>query len=54
MNRLLARVQDAARARAVYRRTVNEIANISPDVARDLGIDPSDAERIARKAVYGR
>lgn len=39
--------------RAAYRRTVSEIRSMSPAVAMDLGIFPEDAEKLARKAVYG-
>ena len=40
--------------RAAYNRTVREIRGLSTNVALDLGIFKSDAEKIARKAVYGR
>ena len=43
----------AARKQALYRRTRDEIARMPTDVAIDLGIYPGDADRIARKAVYG-
>ncbi len=38
---------------AAYRRTVREIRSMPLDVALDLGIHKGDAEKIARKAVYG-
>ena len=54
MNKLLNKMQDAVRARAAYRRTVSEIRRMPLDVALDLGLDPTDATRIAHQAVYGR
>ncbi|MCX7890684.1 MAG: hypothetical protein N2422_13320 [Rhodobacteraceae bacterium] len=39
--------------RASYRRTVAAIRSMPLDVALDLDIYPGDAERIARRAVYG-
>ncbi|WP_225027090.1 hypothetical protein [Xinfangfangia pollutisoli] len=46
--------KEAARKRALYRRTRDEIARLPKAVAWDLAISPSDAERLAREAVYGR
>lgn len=43
----------AARKRADYIRTRNEIARLPLDIALDLDIYPGDAAKIARKAVYG-
>lgn len=54
MKPLLSRVQDALRSRAAYRRTVRELRRLPLDVALDLDLYPSDAEIIARRAVYGR
>ncbi|WP_168732884.1 hypothetical protein [Aliigemmobacter aestuarii] len=39
--------------RARYISTRDEIARMPLDVALDLGIYPGDADRIARRAVYG-
>ncbi|WP_157772639.1 DUF1127 domain-containing protein [Pseudoponticoccus marisrubri] len=39
--------------RANYRRTVRELRDLPPAVARDLGVTPENAEALARKAVYG-
>lgn len=50
---LFAAYRDFATKRALYRRTRDEIARLSPSEARDLGIFPADAERIAREAVWG-
>lgn len=36
-----------------YRRTVRELRQLPLDVALDLDIYPGDAEKIARRAVYG-
>jgi hypothetical protein len=54
MNKLLNQIQGAARTRAAYRRTLSEIQQMPLDVALDLGIDRTAAERIAHIAVYGR
>jgi uncharacterized protein YjiS (DUF1127 family) len=48
------RLMAAARDRARYRQTRNEIARMPLDVALDLGIHPGDAEDLARKAVWGK
>lgn len=39
--------------RAAYHRTRRELRAMPLDVARDLDIDPSKADRLARRAVYG-
>jgi uncharacterized protein YjiS (DUF1127 family) len=44
----------AARDRARFRQTRNEIARMPLDVALDLGIYPGDADELARKAVWGK
>ncbi|MEF3046682.1 hypothetical protein [Pseudotabrizicola sp. L79] len=46
-------LRNSARTYALYRKTRAEIANMPLNVARDLDIYPGDADRIARKAVYG-
>lgn len=51
---LIERLQAAARKRADYRRTRDEIARLPLDVALDLNIYPGDADRMAYAAVYGR
>jgi uncharacterized protein YjiS (DUF1127 family) len=54
MTQIVAYLRSAAEKRALYNRTVAEIQRLNRDVAiEDLGIYPGDAERIARKAVYG-
>ncbi len=53
MKSLIAKLRDAAEKRALYRRTRDEIANMPRRVALDLGIFPEDAEKIARRAVWG-
>lgn len=53
MNTLLTRMQDSIRARAEYRRTVNELRRMPIDTQLDLDIYQGDADRIAREAVYG-
>ncbi|MFQ6548273.1 hypothetical protein AADZ90_009965 [Aestuariibius sp. 2305UL40-4] len=50
---ILETIKDQARKRAAYRRTVAEIRALPLDVALDLDIYRGDAERIAKKAVYG-
>jgi hypothetical protein len=47
-------LKEAARKRAAYVRTRDEIARMPLDVALDLDIYPGDAAKIAMKAVYGR
>lgn len=48
-------LRDQAHKYALYQRTVRELRNLPTDYAvNDLGIAPSDARKIARKAVYGR
>ncbi len=44
----------AARKRALYRRTRDEIARMPREIALDLGIFPEDAPQLAHEAVYGR
>jgi len=39
--------------RAEYRRTVSELRRMPLDVAIDLDMDPAEARRVARRAVYG-
>ena len=51
---LLTTLRDRAAKRAAYRRTRNEIARLPLDIALDLDLHPGDADKIARKAVYGR
>jgi uncharacterized protein YjiS (DUF1127 family) len=53
MKNFINSMREAARKQALYVRTRNEIAAMPRDVALDLGIFPEDAERIARKAVWG-
>lgn len=53
MKDLIAKLRENAAKRAMYRRTRDEIAAMPRDIALDLGIFPEDAERIARKAVWG-
>jgi len=48
------RLMTAARDRARFRQTRNEIARMPLDVALDLGIYPGDADELARKAVWGK
>ncbi|MBP9182345.1 MAG: hypothetical protein KBF78_04365 [Fuscovulum sp.] len=47
-------LKEAARKRAAYVRTRDEIARMPLDIALDLDIYPGDAARIAHEAVYGR
>lgn len=53
MKSLIASWREAARKQALYLRTRNEIAAMPRSAALDLGIYPEDADRIARKAVWG-
>ncbi|EEW25792.1 hypothetical protein [Rhodobacter ferrooxidans] len=54
MLNVIEKLQTAARNRARYLHTRNEIARLPLDVALDLGIYTGDAHRIAWQAVYGR
>jgi hypothetical protein len=47
-------LRDAARARARFVQTRDEIARLPLDVALDLGIYRGDAAQIAHDAVYGK
>ncbi|WP_164512277.1 hypothetical protein [Oceaniglobus ichthyenteri] len=46
-------IRTAAAKRAAYRRTAQELSALPIDVALDLDIYRGDAEKIARRAVYG-
>jgi uncharacterized protein YjiS (DUF1127 family) len=50
---MLQTLKTAAANRALYRRTRDEIANLPREIALDIGIFPEDADRIARRMVYG-
>lgn len=50
---LIAQFRTAARKRAEYRRTVEELRGIPAHMAEDLGIYPGDEPQLARRAVYG-
>ncbi|MDQ2065541.1 hypothetical protein Q9295_04090 [Xinfangfangia sp. CPCC 101601] len=50
---LIQNIKEAARKRAAYVRTRDEIARMPMDLAWDLDIHPADAAQIARKVVYG-
>ncbi|MDO9638740.1 MAG: hypothetical protein Q7J44_09375 [Pseudotabrizicola sp.] len=49
-----AMIRDAAVTYARFRKTRAQIANLPLDVALDLDLYPGDADRIARRAVYGQ
>jgi ATP-dependent protease HslVU (ClpYQ) peptidase subunit len=51
---MMNRFKEAARKRALYLQTRNEIARMPLDIALDLDIYPGDAAQIAHDAVYGR
>lgn len=53
VKKLFHSLRQAAEKRAEYIRTRDEIAAMPRADALDLGIFPEDAERIARKAVWG-
>ena len=44
---------DKLNKQIAYRRTVNELRNLPLDTALDLDIFPGDADKIARRAVWG-
>ena len=47
-------VTQAARRRAVYRRTVRELNTLNPRELTDLGIHPAMIHDVAREAAYGK
>ena len=51
--KMMTRLKEAARKRALYVHTRNEIARMPLDIALDLDIYPGDAAQIAHQAVYG-
>lgn len=53
MKTLIAKIRAEAAKQALYRVTRDEIARMPRSIALDLGIFPEDADRIARKAVWG-
>ncbi len=53
MKTLMARLRIRAAEHATYRRIRDEIAALSRAESLDLGIFPADADRMARKAVWG-
>lgn len=44
---------DELKKRRAYKRTIQELRRLPLDVALDLDIYPGDAEKLARRAVYG-
>jgi len=50
---LLQKLRTAAERRRAYRHTVAELRAMPLDVQLDLGLYAGDADRIARRAVYG-
>ncbi len=44
---------DELKKRRAYNRTLHELRRLPLDVALDLDIYPGDAEKLARRAVYG-
>lgn len=54
MQKIIATLKSRLRDHAAYTRTRDEIARLPLDAALDLDIFPGDADRIARRAVYGR
>lgn len=53
MATIIDRFAASLRKRAQYRRTVAALKGLPLQVALDLDLFPGDAERIARRAVYG-
>lgn len=45
---------DELKKRRAYNRTITELRRLPLDVALDLDIYPGDAEKLARRAVYGK
>ncbi|MFM2354683.1 MAG: hypothetical protein RLZZ528_419 [Pseudomonadota bacterium] len=53
MATIIDRFAASLRRRSQYRRTVAALQSMPLHLALDLDIFPGDAERIARRAVYG-
>ncbi|MEO8241048.1 MAG: hypothetical protein ABI832_01990 [bacterium] len=53
MKNLFNTMRDNAAKRALYRKTRYEILGISTATAEDIGIYPSEAKAVARRAVWG-
>lgn len=54
MATIFTQIRTAAAKRAAYNRTVAELSNMDARIAiEDLGIYPGDAQKIAKRAVYG-
>lgn len=53
MKKFLAQIETEARRRAEYRRIRDEIAGLSWRDQLDTGINPAEAEQIARQMIYG-
>ncbi|MEM6635289.1 MAG: hypothetical protein AAF667_05295 [Pseudomonadota bacterium] len=53
MTDIFSRLRSAARKRAEYRRTFDELARLPRQSAEDLGIDPQNIREVAHRAVYG-
>ncbi len=51
---VLVTLKQAARRRAVYRRTVRELNALTEREMTDLGIHPSMITDVAREAAYGK
>ena len=51
---MFAYIKEAARKRALYLQTRNEIARMPRAMALDLAISPEDADAMAYAAVYGK
>jgi len=47
-------IKTAARKRAEYRRTLNELRSMPLETMIDLDMAPNEFERIAHRAVYGK
>ena len=47
-------LKQAARRRAVYKRTVRELNALNPREMTDLGIHPAMIHDVAREAAYGK
>ena len=54
MTNFFEKLRDAARKRAEFQRTYNELVALPSTTARDLGIDDKTPRQIAYEAVYGR
>lgn len=50
----VANLKDGLRRRALYKRTLRELNNLTAREMADLGIHPAIIDQVAREAAYGK